>query len=93
MFVGLSHEDYTVVSRDARARHDAYDLALAVCHADGVTNEAETKYLTTLRTVLRLSDTSVAQDARTAGALASAPVTGASVAGAGASAEDMILQT
>src|SRR4029077_9188643 len=48
------------------ARQAAYDLALAVCHADGVTNEAETTFLTTLRSVLRLSDTSVAQDARTA---------------------------
>jgi len=75
------------------ARQAAYDLALAVCHADGVTNEAETTFLTTLRSVLRLSDTSVAQDARTAGALASAPVAGASVGGPGASAEDMILQT
>jgi uncharacterized protein (DUF697 family)/tellurite resistance protein len=75
------------------ARQAAYDLAVAVCHADGVTNDAEAQFLTTLRAVLRLSDASVAQDARTAGELASVPVAGASLGSPGASTEDMILQT
>jgi uncharacterized protein (DUF697 family)/tellurite resistance protein len=77
------------------ARQAAYDLAVAVCHADGAANEAETRFLANLRAALRLSDASVAQGDQTAGALASAPVAGAPVAGTagGASTEDMILQT
>jgi len=74
------------------ARQAAYDLAVAVCHADGTTNEAETRFLTSLRAALRLSDASVASGAQTAGALASAPVSSAPV-GAASSADDVILQT
>jgi uncharacterized protein (DUF697 family)/tellurite resistance protein len=74
------------------ARQAAYDLAVAVCHADGVTNEAETRFLANLRSALRLSDASVAQGARTAGTLASAPVAGAPLGDAG-STDDTILQT
>jgi uncharacterized protein (DUF697 family)/tellurite resistance protein len=75
------------------ARQAAYDLAVAVCHADGVANEAETRFLANLRTALRLSDASVAQGTQTAGTLASAPVAGAPLGDAAASTEDTILQT
>lgn len=74
------------------ARQAAYDLAVAVCHADGTTNEAETRFLDTLRATLRLSDASVAPGAEAAGALARAPVSD-TAAGAGSAGEDMILQT
>src|SRR5262249_17017941 len=56
-------------------------------------NEAETRFLTNLRTTLRLSDASVAKGAQTAGTLASAPVAGAPLGDAAASTEDTILQT
>jgi uncharacterized protein (DUF697 family)/tellurite resistance protein len=75
------------------ARQAAYDLAVAVCHADGVANEAETRFLANLRSALRLSDASVAQGTQTAGTLARAPVAGAPLGDAAASTEDTILQT
>ncbi len=74
------------------ARRAAYDLAVAVCNADGAANEAETRFLAGLRATLGLDAAKVADDTQTAGALAGAPVAGAPVAGGAASTDDMILQ-
>src|SRR5262245_43244893 len=78
------------------AARAAYDLAVAVCNADGVLNDAEVRFLGTLRTALGLAEGAVADDARTAGALASAPVApvaGAAVGGDPAqSTDDLVLQ-
>jgi uncharacterized protein (DUF697 family) len=52
----------------------AYEGALAICNSDGVTNASELAFLEELRTALGLSAESVAEAARTAGALAGAPV-------------------
>ena len=56
------------------ARRVAYEGALAVCNSDGVVNASESAFLEELRTALGLSAESVAEAARTAGALAGAPV-------------------
>jgi uncharacterized protein (DUF697 family)/tellurite resistance protein len=74
------------------ARRAAYDLALAVCNADGSVNEAETRFLATLRGTLGLSEASVADAASTGTDLASSPVWGPPVGGAPASTDDLILQ-
>jgi uncharacterized protein (DUF697 family) len=77
----------------AEARRAAYDLAVAVCHADGVANDAETRFLASLRETLGLDAASVADQTAIAGALAGAPVAGDSVGGeATASTDDLILQ-
>lgn len=71
----------------------AYDLAVAVCHADGAANAAEIRFLAGLRAALRLDESSVAAEVQTAGALATAPVAGAPVGDAAAtSSDEMILQ-
>jgi uncharacterized protein (DUF697 family) len=75
------------------ARRAAYDLAVAVCHADGATNDAETRFLAGLRATLGLDEAAVGDAAWTAGTLARAPVAGAPVGGAAAgSTDDVILQ-
>jgi uncharacterized protein (DUF697 family) len=74
------------------ARQAAYDLAVAVCNADGSVNEAETRFLATLRDTLGLSEASAAAAASAGAALASSPVSGAPAAGAAASTDDLILQ-
>jgi uncharacterized protein (DUF697 family)/tellurite resistance protein len=75
------------------ARRAAYDLAVAVCNADGTANEAEAGFLRGLRATLGLDEATLANDAQTAGALAGAPVAGAPVEGATAgSTDDVILQ-
>jgi uncharacterized protein (DUF697 family) len=75
------------------ARQAAYDLAVAVCHADGVANDAETRFLASLRATLGLDEASVADRASIAGTLAGAPMAGAPVGGeAGASTDELILQ-
>lgn len=76
----------------ADACQAAYDLAVAVCNADGAANEAETRFLASLAAALGLSAARVAGDAQTASTLASAPVAGAPVAGAAGSSDEMILQ-
>src|SRR5262249_5731079 len=63
----------------------AYDLAVAVCNADGICNEPETRFLATLRATLGLSETSAAEAARTGAALAGSSVSGAPVGDAPAS--------
>jgi uncharacterized protein (DUF697 family)/tellurite resistance protein len=60
---------------DDEARRVAYEGALAICNADGVSNPAELAFLEELRAALGLSTAQVAEAGRTAGALAGAPVT------------------
>ncbi len=74
------------------ARQSAYDLAVAVCNADGSANAAEMRFLATLRGTLGLSEASVAAAASTGAALAGSAVAGAPAAGAAASTDDLILQ-
>jgi uncharacterized protein (DUF697 family) len=56
----------------ADARRAAYELALAVCGADGPINEAEERFLAGLRGMLGLSEEAVASLHRDARAIASA---------------------
>jgi uncharacterized protein (DUF697 family) len=74
------------------AKRAAYDLAVAVCHADGAANDAELHFLAGLRTTLGIDDAQAADATQTAGALAGSPVAGGSVAGATGSLDDVILQ-
>ena len=84
--------DLTTRLDTPEARRAAYDLALAVCNADGSVNEAETRFLATLRGTLGLSEASAAAATRTGAALGSSAVTGAPAAGPAASTDDFILQ-
>lgn len=59
---------------DDEARRVAYEGALAICNADGVVNASESAFIEELRTALGLSAESVAEAAKTADALAGAPV-------------------
>ncbi len=75
----------------------AYDLAVAVCNADGAANETERRFLDTLRATLGLSEASVAAETAVAGTLASAPVAGSPVEtppgdAPAASSDDLIMQ-
>ena len=74
------------------ARQAAYDLAVAVCNADGSANAAETRFLATLRGALGLNEASAAAAASTGAALAGSPVSGAPAAGAATSTDELILQ-
>jgi uncharacterized protein (DUF697 family) len=74
------------------ARRAAYDLAVAVCHADGAPNDAELRFLAGLGTTLGIAEGPASEAAKTAGALAGAPVEGASVAGAAGSLDELIQQ-
>ena len=56
------------------ARRAAYELALAVCGADGAINEAEERFLAGLRGMLGLSEEAVASLHRDARAIATASV-------------------
>ena len=59
---------------DDEARRVAYEGALAICSADGLTDAAELAFLRGLREALGLSEGEVAEAGRTADAIASAPV-------------------
>lgn len=59
---------------DDEARRTAYDGALAICNADGVTNASERAFLEELRAALGLSADAVADATTTAERLAAAPV-------------------
>ena len=75
------------------ARQQAYELAVAVCHADGATNAAEQRFLDSLRALLQLDAGAVAADQRTAAALATAPAAGDPLGtGPTTSSDDVILQ-
>lgn len=80
---------------DDEARHAAYEIALAVCHADGSVNATEQRFLDELREALGLDAADVAERGRTASALAAAPVTvraSGAMPSADAALEDQILQ-
>ncbi|MFI5311928.1 MAG: DUF533 domain-containing protein [Gemmatimonadales bacterium] len=62
---------------DDDARRTAYEAAVAVCHADGVTNAAEQQFLEELRTALGLSAADATAIAQAAGAVAAAPIASA----------------
>jgi len=74
------------------ARRAAYDLAVAVCHADGAANDAELRFLAGLRSSLGIDESQASDATKAAGALAGAPVEGAPVAGAATSLDDLIQQ-
>jgi uncharacterized protein (DUF697 family)/tellurite resistance protein len=74
------------------AKQAAYDLAVAVCNADGSANEAETRFLATLRGTLGLSEAGAAAATQTGAALGGSAVSGAPAAGPASSTDDFILQ-
>jgi uncharacterized protein (DUF697 family)/tellurite resistance protein len=51
----------------------AYEMAVCVCHADGMTNEAEKKFLSDLQQTLQLDPSATAVHQQTAQALGSQP--------------------
>lgn len=55
-------------------RQLAFELAVGVCDADGLRNEAETRFLAELGQVLGLSQSQMAEPAATADALATVPL-------------------
>lgn len=59
------------------ARALAYEMAVCVCHADGVSNDAETRFLTELRQALKLEAAPADAHQRTAQALAVEPLAAA----------------
>ncbi|MEN9419054.1 MAG: hypothetical protein RI988_2674 [Pseudomonadota bacterium] len=61
-------------------RQLAYELAVGVCDADGLRNEAETRFLEDLARALGLSAAQVAEPTATADALATVPLGEAAVA-------------
>jgi uncharacterized protein (DUF697 family)/tellurite resistance protein len=72
-------------------RQAAYELAVAVCNADGAANEAEGRFLAGLRTTLGVPDAVAEGLQRDAAALANAPL--ATPAGRGTEpVDDLILQ-
>ena len=64
----------------APLRQLAYELAVGVCDADGLRNEAETRFLDDLARALGLSAAQVAEPTATADALATVPLGEAAVA-------------
>lgn len=73
---------------DDEARKFAYEVALAVCHADGSANLAEQTFLDQLRDQLGLSSVGVEEMAKTAGAMSGVAITGTPAAAGSASASD-----
>jgi uncharacterized membrane protein YebE (DUF533 family) len=87
--------DLAKMLSDDEARRVAYETALAVCHADGVVNAAEQRFLGELRDALGLAASAVAGLNQTAGALAAAPVAVSAAeakAGGAAAVDDLILK-
>lgn len=68
------------------SRQLAYEMAVCVCDADGVQSDAERHFLDTLRTALGMATPAAAEFARTADALAAAPLGGTAPAPATATA-------
>ncbi len=60
--------------RSAPARALAYEMAVCVCNADGVLNEAEKKFLSDLRAALHLDTSSTDAHQQTAEAMAAQPI-------------------
>jgi uncharacterized protein (DUF697 family)/tellurite resistance protein len=80
----------------AEAREKAYEMAAAVCHADGVANEKEKTFLKELRTLLSLDATSTSAVDATVGQVAMVGPIGPTIESAGSGAadptDDMILK-
>ncbi|HEY2806964.1 MAG TPA: DUF533 domain-containing protein [Gemmatimonadales bacterium] len=75
------------------AKQLAWETALAVCHADGSANPAESQFLEHLQDVLGVSDAVASQQQQTATALAAAPIaSGAPGQPAAGSTDEYILQ-
>jgi len=87
---GLRVADLASKLSDDEARKTAYETALAVCSADGVTGPAEQKFLEELRSALGLPASGVAELDQAARSLASVP--SASPVSSASSASDFILQ-
>jgi uncharacterized membrane protein YebE (DUF533 family) len=66
----LRAADLAAKLSDDEARRSAYEVALAVCNADGVSGSQELRFLEELRSALGLSDAAVADLDRTAQSLA-----------------------
>ena len=62
--------------QSTEARTLAYEIAVGVCEADGLRNEAETRFLAQLGNTLGLAQPAIAGIAATADALATAPISG-----------------
>jgi uncharacterized protein (DUF697 family)/tellurite resistance protein len=62
------------VLTDPNHKQLAYEMAVCVCDADGVANEAEVKFLNELRTLLRLDSQRALQVEKDAAALAEVPL-------------------
>ena len=62
--------------QSTEARTLAYEIAVGVCDADGLRNEAETRFLAQLGNTLGLGQPAIAGIAATADALATAPISG-----------------
>jgi len=77
---------------DDEARRRAYETAVAVCHADGVANPSEGRFLEELRAALGLEASAVAGVRQTAGALAAAPIAVSGGASAGDALDQVILR-
>ena len=60
--------------QSAEARTLAYEIAVGVCEADGLRNEAETRFLAQLGNTLGLAQPAIAGIAATADALATTPI-------------------
>lgn len=60
--------------QDASLKEQAYEMALAVCDADGARNDAETRFLASLQTALGLNDETTQTLSANADKLAAAPV-------------------
>lgn len=85
--------DLGVRLHDAEGRRSAYDFAVAVCSADGVTNDAERRFLDSLRAELGYDEAAATRELATAGALASAPVAGEVLGdGPAATVDDLVVQ-
>ena len=68
--------------QSTEARTLAYEIAVGVCEADGLRNEAETRFLAQLGNALGLAQPAIAGVAATADALATAPLFDSSAPGA-----------
>ncbi len=86
----LTLADLAALLSDDDARRLAYQTAVAVCHADGTVNAAEQRFLDQLRAALGLPAGEAAETARTAGALAAAPLAVSSPADS--AVDELILQ-
>ena len=62
--------------QSTEARTLAYEIAVGVCEADGLRNEAETRFLAQLGNALGLAQPAIAGIAATADALATVPISG-----------------